>query len=74
MCATTALVATLVDVNKAEMVMVMVDGKMPGVRCPRCAEQGIEQFVLSGKRCPKWSVLLYMTYPYQANSKSNHQC
>lgn len=26
--------------------------KMPGVRCPRCAENGLETFVLSGKRCP----------------------
>lgn len=29
------------------------DGKMPGVRCPRCAERGIEQWVLPGKHCPR---------------------
>ena len=27
--------------------------KMPGVRCPRCAEQGYEQWVLPGKHCPR---------------------
>lgn len=29
------------------------DGKMPGIRCPRCAARGIETWVLSGKHCPK---------------------
>ena len=27
--------------------------QMPGVRCPRCAERGIEQWVLPGKHCPR---------------------
>ena len=26
---------------------------MPGVRCPRCAAGGIEQWVLPGKHCPR---------------------
>ena len=26
---------------------------MPGVRCPRCAARGIEQWVLPGKHCPR---------------------
>lgn len=26
---------------------------MPGVKCPRCAERGIEQWVLPGKHCPR---------------------
>lgn len=29
------------------------DSKMPGVRCRRCAERGVETWVLSGKRCPR---------------------
>lgn len=28
---------------------------MPGVRCPTCAERGIEQWVLPGKHCPRCS-------------------
>lgn len=28
---------------------------MPGVKCPRCAEKGIEQWVLPGKHCPRCS-------------------
>lgn len=27
--------------------------KAPGVRCPRCAQDGIETFVLPGKHCPR---------------------
>ena len=27
--------------------------KMPDLRCPRCAEQGYEQWVLPGKHCPR---------------------
>lgn len=30
-----------------------VPSKMPGVKCPRCAEKGIEQWVLPGKHCPR---------------------
>ena len=26
---------------------------MPGVRCPRCLEHNIEQWVLPGKHCPR---------------------
>ena len=28
---------------------------MPGVKCPTCAERGIEQWVLPGKHCPRCS-------------------
>ncbi len=31
----------------------LFDGLMPGVRCPKCAESGIETWVLPGKHCSK---------------------
>ena len=35
--------------------------------CPHCAERGIEQWVISGKHCPRWFVLPFLIYASQAN-------
>ena len=30
---------------------------MPGVKCPKCAEEGIEVWALPGKHCPRCGTL-----------------